>query len=63
MTFFKPRFLTEWNAIRKEGGYKLLFQKKGWVILAAFVSFYLVRDTVLYILIPYLTIKGIMNCN
>lgn len=63
MTFLKPKFLIEWNKIRKEGGYKLLIKKKGWNVVIAFIVFYLVRDSILYLLIPYLAIKGIITCN
>lgn len=63
MSFYRPRFLQEWNAIRQEGGYKLLIRKKGWVVLLAFFMFYLIRDSILYLLIPYLAIKGIFTCN
>ena len=63
MKLLKPKFLIEWNEIRKEGGYKLLIKKKGWVVLAAFFTFYLIRDSILYLLIPYLAIKGIITCN
>ncbi len=63
MKIFKPKFLVEWNEIRKEGGYKLLIKKKGWVVLAAFITFYLIRDSILYLLIPYLVFKGIVTCN
>ncbi len=63
MSFLKPTFLSEWNQIRKEGGYKLLFKKKGWSVVFTFIAFYLIRDTILYILIPYLTIKGIITCS
>lgn len=63
MSLYKPRFLSEWNVIRQEGGYKLLIKKKGWVVVVAFFTFYLVRDSILYLLIPYLAIKGIITCN
>ncbi|HBR86538.1 MAG TPA: hypothetical protein DEA65_01695 [Candidatus Marinimicrobia bacterium] len=63
MKLLKPKFLIEWNEIRKEGGYKLLIKKKGWVVLTAFITFYLVRDSILYLLIPYLAFKGIITCN
>lgn len=33
----------------------------GWRFILAFVLFYLIRDTILYILIPYLIYKGIIN--
>ena len=63
MSLYKPRFLSEWNVIRQEGGYKLLIKKKGWVVVVAFFTFYLVRDSILYLLIPYLALKGIITCN
>ena len=31
----------------------------GWKFVAAFILFYLIRDTILYILIPYLIARGI----
>lgn len=63
MSFYRPKFLTEWNTIRREGGYRLLIKEKGWKVLVAFITFYLVRDSILYLLIPYLAIKGIITCN
>jgi len=63
MAFLKPRFLSEWNVIRREGGYKLLIKKKGWSVVVAFIVFYLIRDSILYVLIPYLAFKGIITCN
>ncbi len=35
------------------------FKKKGWRWLVVIVAFYAVRDAVLYILLPYLAIKGL----
>jgi hypothetical protein len=63
MSIYKPNFLSEWNSIRQEGGYKLLIKKKGWVVVVAFFTFYLIRDSILYLLIPYLAFKGIFTCN
>jgi len=60
MSFYRPRFIKEWNIIRKESGYRELIKQKGLRVLFVFVIFYLIRDTVLYILIPYLVIKGII---
>ena len=34
-------------------------KKLGWKFVTAFILFYLVRDTILYILIPYLIARGI----
>ena len=62
MSLYKPKFLSEWNIIRQEGGYKLLIKKKGWVVLVAFFIFYLIRDSILYLLIPYLVFSKIITC-
>ncbi len=62
MSFLRPEFLKEWLKIFKEDGIKSLLKQKGWKIVVAFVGFYLVRDSILYILIPYLSIKGIISC-
>jgi len=62
MSLYKLKFLSEWNIIRQEGGYKLLIKKKGWVVLVAFFIFYLIRDSILYLLIPYLVISEIITC-
>ena len=61
MSFYRPTFIQEWNAIRKEGGYRLLIKKKGWVIILAFFIFYLIRDSLLYIVIPYFALTGISS--
>ena len=33
----------------------------GWKAILAFVIFYLIRDTILYILIPYLIYRGVIG--
>lgn len=33
----------------------------GWKMILAFILFYLIRDTLLYIVIPYLLAKGIIS--
>lgn len=34
-------------------------KKLGWKFIATFIMFYLIRDTILYIIIPYLIARGI----
>ncbi len=63
MSFYKPKFIQEWGDLRREGGYKLLIRKKGWVVVFAFFVFYLIRDSILYLLIPYLMVKNIISCS
>ena len=49
MSIYRPKFLLEWLDIKRKGGYKLLLKKKGWQVLVAFILFYLIRDSILYI--------------
>ena len=62
MKFVKPKFFREWNDIRKEGGLKLLLKQKGPIELVVFFLYYLIRDSILYILIPVLIAKEIITC-
>ena len=48
---FIPDFMKVYTAIYKKGGWKILFY---------FFMFYLIRDTIIYILLPYLVVKGII---
>ena len=57
MSFLKPHFMQSWIAAYKKGGIKGLLAEKGWSVLAAFFLFYLIRDSILYILIPLLGYK------
>jgi hypothetical protein len=36
-------------------------RKLGWKFVVAFILFYLIRDSLLYILLPYLIYKGIIS--
>lgn len=36
-------------------------KKLGWRFILAFVLFYLIRDSIIYVLIPYLIYKGIIS--
>jgi hypothetical protein len=58
--FLKPRIVREWTAIWREAGFIGLARKKGWKILVGMFLFYLIRDTFLYILIPYLIARGFL---
>ena len=44
---------------RRELGWKGLLRKRGWGFVAAVVAFYLVRDLVLYVLIPLAIAVGL----
>ena len=47
--------------IVKNHGLKELFKRRGWKFLLIIVSYYAVRDSVIYIIIPYLIAKGIIG--
>ena len=63
MKILKPKFIRDWGEIRKEGGYFKLLKKKGSKVLVAFILFYLIRDSLLYIVIPVLIAKGFITCS
>jgi hypothetical protein len=47
--------------IVKDHGLKELFKRRGWKFLLIIISYYAVRDSVIYIIIPYLIAKGIIG--
>ena len=62
MKILKPKFIVDWGEIRKEGGFFNLLKKKGSKVLVAFILFYLIRDSLLYIVIPILIARGFITC-
>ena len=59
MNFLKPKFIEKYTDIYRKDGFKGLVKKGGWKFFFYFFMFYLIRDTILYILIPYLAWQGI----
>jgi hypothetical protein len=57
---FKSKFLSKYTKIYKEDGFKGVLKEGGWRIVIYFFLFYLIRDTILYIIIPYLIVRGII---
>jgi hypothetical protein len=55
---FKPPIIQEWTTLLRERGLKGFIREKGWKILVAIFIFYLVRDSVVYLLIPFLIAQG-----
>ncbi len=62
MFTFKPKWVDSWSQIYKEGGFKLLINKKGYKVLFAFVLFYLIRDSILFLVIPYFGYSHFSSC-
>jgi hypothetical protein len=52
-------FLKTLRDERRGLGWRGLFRKRGWKLVAVFVAYYLVRDVLLYILIPLGVAAGI----
>ncbi|HEX9727775.1 MAG TPA: hypothetical protein VGA37_04670 [Gemmatimonadales bacterium] len=52
-------FLTTLRDERRALGWKGLFRKRGWKLVAVFVAYYLIRDVVLYVIIPLGVAAGI----
>ena len=56
--------LTELRSNTREFGLitdmKMMFKKYGWKVGVALFMYYLIRDVILYIIIPYLVVKGLV---
>ena len=57
--FLIPKLIKRYIAIYKEKGFKGFVKEVGWKVFALVFIFYLIRDVILYILIPYLIAKGL----
>ncbi|MAV58846.1 MAG: hypothetical protein CMG07_02725 [Candidatus Marinimicrobia bacterium] len=56
-----PKFLKPYIKIYKDEGFKSLIKKGGFKLLLFIFLFYLVRDSILYIIIPLIAYYGINN--
>jgi hypothetical protein len=46
---------------RRALGWKGLFRKRGWKLVALVVAYYLVRDVILYIMLPLGVAAGLLS--
>jgi len=53
-----PDFILQWVSIWKADGFKALVKQKGWKVIVVIIIYYLIRDIILYVLIPYGLYKG-----
>ncbi len=56
-----PNFLKKYIIYYKDNGLKLTIKKFGFKLILGIFIFYLIRDSILYIIIPYFALKGIFN--
>jgi hypothetical protein len=47
--------------IIKNNGFKDLLKQRGWKFLLVIISYYTIRDTIIYIVIPYLVASGLFD--
>ena len=55
---------TVWGKTRKKLSIPLSWPEArqfGWEFILAFILFYLIRDTILYVIIPYLVYRGVIS--
>lgn len=55
------RRIGELKAYRREHGWKALLRHVGWVPVVLFIVFYLIRDTILYVLVPLAVWMGLFR--
>ena len=53
--------LKEYRQVIVEKGFKGFIKIYGWKLVVVVFLYYLIRDSILYILIPYLFAKGLFN--
>jgi hypothetical protein len=56
-----PNFLKKYIIYYQDNGLKLTIEKFGIKLILGVLIFYLIRDSILYIIIPYFALKGIFN--
>ena len=60
--FLKPAWVDKYTNIYRESGWRGVVKFGGIKLIIAFFLFYLIRDSILYILPVYLGIQGIQSC-
>jgi len=58
---FYKYYIIDSIIIVKNHGLKELFKRRGWKFLLIIISYYAVRDSVIYIIIPFLIAKGFIG--
>ena len=61
MKIFQTERLREWREAIRRDGIRGFIRTYGRTLLFWFILIYLIRDTILYILIPYLVAKGLLS--
>ncbi|RMD98168.1 MAG: hypothetical protein D6814_08095 [Calditrichaeota bacterium] len=59
--FLVPRKIQNLRDQVKTRGFKQVMKEMGWKIILAVVLFYLIRDILLYVVIPFLIARGFLS--
>lgn len=57
-----PEFIKNKYRQLKARGVKAFLRENGWKVVMGIVLFYLVRDTIIYIVLPYLLLNNFISC-
>jgi len=60
--FLKPAWLEKYTEIYRKTGWGGIVKQGGVKLIIAFFLFYLIRDTILYVIPIYLGIYGLQSC-
>ena len=60
--FLVPRFVADALSEIKTMGFRAYLKKKGPWFVGSIILFYFIRDMLLYVVIPYLVVNGIISC-
>lgn len=58
---FAPKFVRDAREIFRTDGTRGVIKRYGWKVFAAFFCYYLIRDSFLYLLLPYLIAQGLLS--
>ena len=58
---FYKYYIIDSILIVKREGFKALIKKRGWKVFAVVIGYYTVRDTILYIIVPFVIAQGIFK--
>ena len=53
-------FILDSIVMIRQSGFKEFVRKRGWKVIAVVIVYYLIRDSFLYILLPYLVAREIL---
>lgn len=56
---FYKYYIIDSILIVKREGFKALIKKRGWKVFAVVIGYYAIRDSIVYLLIPYLISRNI----